>query len=159
MNGIVDGIAGNAIWSGITAAFRSAAGWQIQITHPRPQELLSGAEQLGKNSVAFQIRGTLKHLRKGDEIWLLTQDELTGYVWPQGFFNVQYNPQQGTWMGKINGNGKKQVKIVAVVAPPTSQDFFRYFQMVGRLRDYKFEPLKRIPEECTNKASVQAFIP
>lgn len=159
MNGIVEGIAGNAIWSGITAGLRSAAGWQIQITYPRPQELLSGAEPLGTDSVAFQIRGKLRHLRKDHEIGLLTEDELTGYLWPQGFFTVQYNSQQGTWLGKINGRGKKQVKIVAVVAPPTSQDFFKYFQTVGHLREYKFEPLKRVPVECTNRTSVQALIP
>lgn len=46
-----------------------------------------------------------------------------------------------------------------MVAPPTSQEFFRYYQAVGKLREYKFEPLKRVPVECRNRASVQAFIP
>jgi len=101
----------------------------------------------------------LKHLPANHEIWLLTQDERTGFVWPQGFFPVQFDPQRRTWMGKINGSGKKQVKIVAVVAPPTSQDFFRYFQDVGNKRNYVYDPLKRVPAECRNRAYVQAFLP
>ena len=62
-------------------------------------------------------------------------------------------------MGKVYGSRKQQVKIIAVVAPPTAQDFFRYYQKLGRERNYQFEPLNRVPVECTNRASVQAFIP
>ena len=72
---------------------------------------------------------------------------------------MTFDYYRGTWMGKINGSGRKQVRIVAVVAPPTSQDFFRYFQEIGRLHGYQFEPVRRIPPECKNVASVQAFIP
>lgn len=62
-------------------------------------------------------------------------------------------------MGKVNGSGKQQVKIIAVVAPPTAQDFFRYFQKIGIQRDYQFEPLVRVPIECINRAFVQAIVP
>jgi hypothetical protein len=158
MNGIVEGVAGNAIWNGICAAARRILGRQILITSPRPQETLSGGEPLG-GGVCFQVCGTLKHLPSSNEIWLLTQDESTGHVWPQGFFPVQFDPEQGKWMGKVNGSGKKELKIWAVVAPPTSQDFFRYFQCIGPKRNYQFEPLKRVPAECINRAHVQAFLP
>jgi hypothetical protein len=130
MNGIVDGIAGNAIWSAINAAVRRGMGRQIEITSPRPLETLSDPEPLGAG-VCFKIYGRLKRLSRYHKIWLLTQGDTTGDVWPQGFFPVQYDPERGTWVGKINGMGKKQVRIVAVVAPLTSQDYFRYFQTLG----------------------------
>ena len=158
MNGIIEGIVGNVVWSGTSAFFRRVAGRQIEITDPRPQEVLKDSEPLGPG-LCFPIRGTLKHLPKRHEIWLLTEDESTGLVWPQGFFAVQFNHHQGTWMGKVYGSRKQQVKIIAVVAPPTAQDFFRYYQKLGRERNYQFEPLNRVPVECTNRASVQAFIP
>jgi hypothetical protein len=159
MNGIVEGVIGNAITNSIGAFARKISGRQIQITYPRPLETLTNGEALNSNNVAFPVRGSLKRLPALHEIWVLTQDDSTGLLWPQGFFPVQYDPIQGTWLGKINGSGKKQVRIIAVVAPPTSQDFFKYFQTVGHLRDYKFEPLKRLPPECRNVTSVQAIIP
>jgi hypothetical protein len=138
-----------------------SSGWffgvQIKITHPRPLETLTEPESLGKGR-SFAVRGTLKRLPKDHEIWLLTQNEATGQLWPQAFFAVKYDHQQKTWVGKITAEGWKSVKIVAVVAPPSSQDFFRYFQHVGGLRE-KYEPLKRVPPECRNLASVQAFMP
>ena len=158
MTGLIEGVAGNAIWSAISATARRLVGRQIVITGPRPQETLSGGEPLG-GGLCFPVRGTLKGLANNQEIWLLTQDETTGLVWPQGFFPVQFDPERGTWMGKIDGSGRKQVKIVAVVAPPTSQDLFRYFQALGPKRNYQFEPLQRVPVECTNRDSVQAFLP
>ncbi len=158
MKGISGGVVANAIWAAVVATARRVGGRQIQITHPRPLETLTESEPLGKG-VCFQVRGTLKHLPTNHEIWLLTEDEGTGRVWPQGFFSVEFDPHQRIWMGKINGSGKKHVKITAVVAPPTAQDFFRYYQKVGRLRSDNFEPLDRVPVECKNRASVQARIP
>ena len=107
----------------------------------------------------YPVRGTLKHLPAGYEIWLLVEDEIKGKVWPQGFFHVQFDPHQKTWIGKINASSRKHLKITAVVAPSTSQDLFRYFQKLGGLRGHQYEPLDRIPVECTNKTSVQARTP
>jgi hypothetical protein len=155
----IESFATKAIWDGAKAGFQRFAAGAITITSPRPLETMAESEALGDSGLAFRIRGRLKRLQADHEIWLLTQDDSTRLIWPQGFFPVQYDPNLGTWLGKINGTGKKQVRILAVVAPPTSQDFFRYFQAVGKLREYKFEPLKRIPPECKNVASVQAIIP
>jgi len=157
MSGILEGLFSKALWDGMKAGVQSLSSAKIQITSPRPLEPLTGAEQLGTMQV-FTIRGTLKRLPKEYEIWLLLE-EPSGRIWPQGFYNVQFNPDTGAWMGKINGAGCKEVKIVAVVSPPTSQDYFRYFQTTGVSGGYHFEPLKRIPPECRNQASVQAFIP
>jgi len=158
MDPISPGVAGNAIWTGISNTPRAVFGGDIEITSPRTGEILSGQEALG-DGFSYQVRGKLKRLPKGHEIWLLTQDESTGMLWPQGFFPVHFDSREKTWMGKINGSGKKQVKIVAVAAPPTSQDLFRYFQLLGRMLEYKFEPLKRVPAECRNVTSVQALLP
>src|ERR1035441_8656839 len=158
INGITDGIIVAVIVAGVGASFRRVFGQRIEITYPRPQESLTDPDALG-DGFAYPVRGTLKRLPKGHQIWLLTQDDSKGSVWPQGFFPVEYNPSQGTWMGKINGSGKPNVRIVAVVAPSSSQDFFRYFQKLGQLRNNDFEPLPRVPPECVNQDSVQARIP
>jgi hypothetical protein len=158
MDPITQGVAGNAVWAAITAVGRAIVPHKIKIISPRSQELLGGREPLG-SGFSYEIRGTLKKLPKGHEIWIVTRDDSTGYVWPQGFSTVQYDPVQGTWTGRVNGSGKAEVRIIAVVAPPTSQDFFRYFQELGRLREYQFKPLPRVPPECVNMDSVQAKIP
>ncbi len=157
LQGIIGSIIATIIVAIVVTLYRRATN-RIKITHPRPQETLTEPEPLG-GAFAFPVRGTLKRLLKGHQIWLLTQDDSKGAVWPQGFFPVEYDPSEGTWSGKINGSGKPNVRIVAVVAPPSSQDFFRYFQKLGQMRDYKFEPLSRIPPECVNQDSVQARIP
>jgi hypothetical protein len=158
MDPISQGVAGNAIWTAITTMARTVFSSKIKITSPRPQETLSDAQPLGSN-YKFPVRGALKRLPKGHEIWILVQDDATGFVRPQGFSQVQFDPHLGTWTGWINGSGKADIRIVAVVAPPTSQDYFRYFQKLGVLRDYEFEPLMRVPFECINLDSVQARIP
>jgi hypothetical protein len=109
--------------------------------------------------IATECGEKLGHLPKGHAIWLLTEDQGTGEIRPQGFYAVQYNEPQKTWSGLITGNGKGQVKIIAVVAPPTSIQFFRYFQSVGRANNYKFTPLNAIPPECKNITAVQALRP
>ncbi|WP_353064459.1 hypothetical protein RBB77_01690 [Tunturibacter psychrotolerans] len=158
MDPITQGVAGNAIWNALAAVVRAVRPHKIKIISPRPQEMLGGREPLG-GGFSYAIRGTLKKLPKGHEIWVLTRDDSTGYVWPQGFSPVQYDPVEGTWTGRVNGSGKAEVRIIAVVAPPTSQDYFRYFQELGRLRDYNFKPLPCVPAECLNLDSVQAKIP
>jgi hypothetical protein len=158
MDAITTGVASNGIWAAIAAAWRRLSDRQIKITHPRPQGVLTKPEKMG-GSFSYPVSGTLKHLPKGHEIWVLTQNERTGQVWPQGFFMAQYNRETGMWMGKVNGSGGPMIRIIAVVAPPTSQDFFRYFQKLGTLRNYQFEPLTRVPLECSNYDSVQVEIP
>ena len=161
MDPISQGVAENAIWASITAAAKTILGLlgrRIRITSPRPQETLSGAEPLGAVH-CYPVHGTLKKLPKGHEIWLLTQNHLDGSVLPQGFFPVQYNGHDGTWMGKSSGNGRSPIKVIAVVAPPTSVEFFQYFQKMGQLREYQFEPLPYVPPECVNQDSVQAKLP
>jgi hypothetical protein len=127
----------------------------IYITSPRPLEFLEDKQPLGK-AFSYPVRGTLKQLPRDHEIWLLTEGHRGG-VYPQGFREglVQFDSQKGEWVGRVAVT-TRQVKIIAVVAPPTSQDFFKYYQMIGNKRNYEFERLPRVPPECTNTVWVQA---
>lgn len=158
MNGIVEGVAGNALWNGITAVGRRLLRRQIEITLPRHGEVLTDQNPLGPGAVSYIVRGKLRSLPKGHKIWLLTADERTEQFWPQTFYPVQFNEKTGEWHGRINGSGRSPLQIFAVVAPPTSQDFFRYFQKRGD-ETKNFVPLTRIPPECRNVHSVQARLP
>jgi hypothetical protein len=132
---------------------------KIQITSPKPKEPLSDPQKYGSSSVTCEVRMTLRQKPKDHAIWLLVEDPRKGKVWPQGFFTVQYDPKTNEWFGRVNGSPGRQTKIIAVVAPPTSQDYFKYFQRVGGLRRDIYEPLDRVPSECTNTDAVDTVFP
>jgi class 3 adenylate cyclase len=137
-----------------------ADGDRIGITEPRPDEILADSRPFGGNR-SYRVSGTLRHLPSDHEIWLLVEDERTGHLWPQGFRPVEYDSKTGSWSGRVNVS-KDQVrpKINAVVAPPTSQDFFRYFERVGEEHGRReSHPLSRIPPECINRTAVRARTP
>jgi hypothetical protein len=156
----IEAFVGKTAGSGFVAWVRWVIGRQIQITSPTPQQTLEHPQPLG-TGVSYEVRGRLKKLPRDHRIWLLCEDERSGRVWPQGFYSIQFNQYSGEWVGRINGrhgSSGQPIKIVAVVAPPTAGDFFEYFQQVGtKFKDY--EPLKRIPVECTNRTWVQARVP
>ena len=101
------------------------------------------------------MRGTLKRLPKDHKIWLLTQHEVDRRVWLQGFRAVKYHNDTGEWQPWINGTYRSRAKIIAVVAPPTSDDIFTYFQKQGEATR-SFGPLKGLPAECRNR--VELFV-
>jgi hypothetical protein len=126
---------------------------KVQITLPLHGQSLSDPQPLGPNSVSYVVRGKLKSLPEGHKIWLITADERAELYWPQTFYPVQFNKETGDWHGRVNP-GRSPLQVFAVVAPPTSQDLFRYFQKRGD-ETKRFVPLNRIPPECRNVASVQ----
>src|ERR1700678_352188 len=130
MTGIVEGVAAHAVWDGVQAFGRRALGRQIQITLPRHGEILSEPKPMGPNA-SYIVRGKLKRLPKGHKIWLLTADERSEQFWPQSFYPVQFDEQSGEWHGRVNAMGMSPLRIFAVIAPPTTQDLFRYFQKRG----------------------------
>ena len=137
--GIITSLIAAGIVAVLSGLYRLYIGQRIKITLPGANEGLGNPETPG----VYIVRGTLRRLPKGHEIWLLTEDESTKQVWPQGFFLPRYDESARTWYGKVNATGRKHLRIIAVVASPTSQDLFRYFQNVGRLRNNTFEPLTR----------------
>ena len=105
VEGIVSSIIAAILIAIAVALYKRVFGQQIVITHPRNDEVLTDPEPL-RPGVSFPVRGTLKRLPKGHEILILTEDENTRFVWPQGFFNVKYDPGRKTWLGKVNGRAK-----------------------------------------------------
>jgi len=74
---------------------------KVQITFPRPGEILSDPKPLG-SSVSYPVRGRLKFLPEGHEIWLLTADDRSTKFWPQSFEAVRFDERTGEWNGRIH---------------------------------------------------------
>jgi hypothetical protein len=129
----------------------------IEITSPRsPKDDLQDKQPYG-DMFSYKVEGKLRRLPEDHEIWLLNVNERSKEVWPQGFAPVtDWDAQTGEWTGRVCGRPVETIKIVAVVAPPTSTDFFNYYQELCDRGIVK--PLKRIPPECTNQASIQATL-
>jgi hypothetical protein len=160
MDPITQGVAGNAIWDGIKGAYRRFRGQRIAITDPVNHGLLGVAEQRA-GVVAHSLHGTIKHLRKDHKIWLVVVNESGDQFWPQGFAPVETNEANGTWRGYIHAFDWQykwqNITITAVIAPPTTQDYFNYFQRVGKKTDYA--ALSAIPAECKWRGTIQAKLP
>jgi hypothetical protein len=135
-------------WSSFTKLYEYWRAGRIQITSPRSSEALKPFANEGR--ISYEVRGKLKRLPKNHEIWLLTEHS-TGCVWPQE--KAEFNRDTGEWEGRIATNEPHQ-KIVAVVAPPTSQQFFKYYKLFGN-----GAALYSIPVECRSTDSVDARLP
>jgi hypothetical protein len=151
IGGVLEGVAGNALWKWLTSAC-DLFGNRIVISSPRPNESLIGTPA-SAGLKSYSVFGTLKRLPKDHAVWLLVEGDTTTSVWPQGHEQVVHDSASKVWRGKITAR-QGIVRIYAVVAPLTSQDFFRYYEQSGQKTDWA--PLKRIPPECSNCASVQA---
>lgn len=135
---------------------RNLSGRQIQIASPRTNEVFPNKLK-GSGGWSYEVRGTLKHLPANHEIWLLKEEQGSTRVWPQGFQPVTFDPITKEWSGRIFETSQGVlIKVIAVIAPPSSQDFFKYYQNVGQETNY--EPLERIPPECRNQAYVHAWV-
>jgi hypothetical protein len=156
------------LWVGKMAAasgWRQAEAWlsrvggqKIEIETPRPDEALRDKQPLGE-IFSYSVEGKLKHLPRGHKVWLLVEHELSKEIWPQGFYTVIHNEESKKWAGRVaTHKGATRIKIIATVAPPTSDQFFRYFQTTGNTNQNKFVPLSQIPVECKNIDEVQARI-
>jgi hypothetical protein len=154
VSGIVEGLT-EGIWTTLSTSFGRIWSSGIKITSPRPRETLG--ERAHGQVISYVVRGKLGRLPKGHAIWLLTQDETSGQVWPQGEEVVQFDQDKGEWSGIIIERPNKSVRIIAVVAPPTSCDLFNYYQKVGKKTNY--EALQRVPVECRDRDEVQARVP
>jgi Predicted nucleotide-binding protein containing TIR-like domain len=131
---------------------------KIQITSPTPGGFLEDPQPMA-DGLSYLVRGKLGRLPSNHTIWLLNQDQFSERVWPQGFSDgrVKYHPQTGEWEGRVYvAPSQVNISIIAVVAPPTSQEFFEYYQKV--VGQTKAEPVSRIPAECRNWVRVQAQV-
>jgi hypothetical protein len=148
-------------WAWGTALIQWLLSGRIRITVPqqreRPETLQDPRPHGRGNQFSFAVEGTLRRLPRNHVIWLLTKNEGSTQVWPQGFENPSYNPVNKRWSGRIATTLGSRVTIVAVVASPTSHDYFTYYQRHGFKTGWA--ALDRIPPDCTNQDSVQAVAP
>jgi hypothetical protein len=157
---LIEGIIGSIIATIIVAIsvawYRYVFGQRIKILDPQMNGFLAPFEK--RNGVgAHAVHGTLKHLPKDHRVWLLVMNEGASKIWPQSFAPVEYSKEQGTWQGWITAFGWTNITIVAVVAPPTTQEYFNYFQRAGPKTS--FEPILAIQYECKYRDRVQAKVP
>lgn len=148
--GVIEGVLSNALWS-----LRGMKERKITIVSPRSNETVHAAERDGE-SIIFLVRGFLPHLPKSHEIWLLTGDPSTGRVWPQGRYPLSFDKKTREWEGYVTVRGRGAT-VHAVVAPPTSQDLFRYYRQVAEKT--RWEPISHIPAECVNRDTVVVRLP
>jgi hypothetical protein len=124
----------------------------ISIAIPVTGPVLIDKKPLG-NSHTYAIRGKLKQLPPGCHIWLVTAGIESEQYWPQTSYDVQHNDRTGNWNGRVHTGGGP-VRIIALVAPPTTQQFFLYYKQVGDATK-NYTPLRRIPAECLNVCEIQ----
>jgi hypothetical protein len=123
---------------------------KIQITVPINSGVLDDRQRDGEG-FTYRVCGTLKHLPQGQVIWLLNGDGRQ--FWPHS--TADYDVGSGEWRGRTFLWPKQSGAFInAVVAPPTSQQFFRYYQQYGQGK-----PLSCIPAECENQTRVWAHAP
>jgi hypothetical protein len=151
-----ENIGSSALMVACRGLWRRASGAQIRITSPAINGTLENGRQLG-GGWFYEVRGTLRRLPKGHRIWLVTQNENKFEFFPQGAHPVKYNPATREWTGLVTRNRPNPI-IHALVAPPTANEFFCYYQDVGPKLEFKF-PLHHIPTVCVNRASVAAQYP
>jgi len=104
----------------------------------------------------YEVRGTLKLLPKDHEIWLLNSGQASDQAqqWPQR--SAKHSSTSGKWEGLIYlPRTLAETFINAVVASPTAQQLFQYYNLYGGGE----KPLTRIPVDCENKAQVWAHAP
>lgn len=149
--GIATSLIASIIYGTAGGGYRRWFGQQIKITNPQENGYL-GPVEVRRGTNAHPVSGTLKYLPKDHQIWLVVVNDTTGKCWPQGFERVDYDAKAGTWKGYVTAEGWHNVTIVAVVAPQTTQEYFKYFQRVGSLT--KHEGLLAIPHECKRRDTV-----
>lgn len=128
---------------------------KIQITSPGSGSMLEDPQPAMKG-FTYEVRGTLKLIPKDHQIWLLNAGEAGDHAkqWPQQA--AQHNSTSGEWKGRIYlQTWVAETFINAVVAPPTAQQLFEYYNQHGGGN----KPLSRIPVDCENKTHVQARNP
>jgi hypothetical protein len=142
--------------------YRRFEDWRsnaIEIHSPRPGETLNERDaRIVEGMRCFAVRGKLGFVPEGHAIWILLQTPGGTSTWPQGFYKVNFDNESHTWHGFFFAPDRgRQVQVAAVVAPPTSQEFFTYYQ--SQVSATKAAPLSGIPPKCKNVATVVATVP
>ncbi len=116
-----------------------------QITITSPRSVLEGGEPR-EGARSYPVLGTLTHLPSDHKIWVLNESDI-GEVYPQD--KVVWRSERSEWEGStFVWNTQNSTKMVAVVAPPTSDELFQFYRDVVK-ETKKAVPIPRLPDECT----------
>ena len=151
---ILESLTAEAMWTSFLVGGRWVTGNRIEITSPREREVALSERREESGPHAYRVRGRLKRKPAMADVWLLVEDESTGCVWPQ--VRAEYDKVTREWSGLVWDLRKPSAKIVAVVAPRTSDDFFSYYSKHARTTDWA--SISRLPSEITNSAFVRVKI-
>jgi hypothetical protein len=127
---------------------------QIQITFPPNGGVLGNQQPKWGKGFSYVVRGTLKQRPHDHTIWLLNANkpDIRAAQRPQDPAEVTYDEKNGEWEGRVFlPYSQTSTFVNAVVAPPTSQQFFIYYQQYGESK-----PMAGIPIEC--KKTAQIFV-
>jgi hypothetical protein len=139
-----------------------------KITITSPRDVLEGG-QPRNGATIYSVEGTLTYLPSDHKIWVLNESD-NEQLYPQD--EVRWYPEQHKWRGStFVWNNQPDIKIVAVAAPPTSSDLFKYYRTVLKdlgqahksLNDFRQREelpvqmpkfphevaIPRLPRECT----------
>lgn len=110
-------------------------------------------EYLSSDDYMVNLTFTLEeNLPRNHEIWLITQPVNSNgelEFFPQcDRAPANLNLQTGLWEAQTYIRKNSTCDVFAVVTPPTSQEFFRYYCKVGRNSNNDFIHLEKIPSEC-----------
>ena len=106
----------------------------------------------------YQVSGRLSRIDHSQELWLLTQNVVIGEVWPQSRDRVSLDNESGKWTAHAYlYPGTKKIRIIAVLAPSTAQQLFRYYFQVGE--QFGWVSLSHVPEECWMQDWVEIEVP
>lgn len=131
----------------------------ITIDLPKAGEMLQNP-QVFYGRTYYPVTLRLGFIPPDHEIWLLTSRVGENKVWPQGAdkSRVQKGGVPGTYTGFFHAVSGGPLTVTAVVAPPTSQMLFNYYERYGGATGWA--QLDNIPPECMKtKASVTAMVP
>ena len=136
----------------------------IEIEHPRNgQRIDLPKRREDDGGFKYQVSGRLSRIDPNQELWMLNQNVTTGEVWPQS--PVTPNKESGKWSAHVYLYLGK-TRILAVIAPPTAQQLFRYYFYTHGKYSKKCEklkpvwlPLRYVPKECRVQDMVDIEVP
>jgi len=138
----------------------------LVIEHPRNgQRIDLPKRREDDGGFKYRVDGRLSRIDPNQELWLLNQNVTTGKVWPQSCDNVTLYKESDNWTAHVYLYPGK-TRILAVLAPPTAQQLFRYYFYAHDKYSKKCEkfepvwlPLRDVPKECRVQDMVDIEVP
>ncbi len=142
-----------AFWNRSKAITPAEPAVQISIISPLNDGVLENGKDTAQAAHRYLARAKVSNLPHGHKVWFVHEKPRTGEIWPQEPAISKTPDEWEAWT--FVWDHHNEVTIVAVVAPPTSNDYFEYYHTVRKpLGAQGPIPLPRIPPECTVSSPV-----